>query len=454
MSLTESLYGVAVSGLRALAPLAAWGSSKVARGVRGRRGAVVRFQAWTRTGRDPGRPLVWFHAPSVGEGLQARAVLEALLHRRPDVQTAFTHFSPSAEALADAMPADVADYLPWDTRREMSRALTALAPSLVAFTKTEVWPGLSRAAAAREIPTALVAASLPPTSSRQGGLARALLGPSYRRLSRILAVAGEDAERLERLGARPDAVQVSGDPGIDSAAERALAADPAAPALAPFHAAPAPTLVAGSTWKPDEDVLLPAVTGLRREVRGLRLVIAPHEPTPAHVARLRGQLAGTGWRVSTLGQVEDAGEVGEADAVVVDRVGVLAHLYTVGSVAYVGGGFHDDGLHSVLEPAAARLPVAFGPRHRNARAAGDLVGRGGGAVVRDVDQLRAVLGAWLADPGRRAAASAAAYAYIRSHLGAADRSAAMLETLLPDARSDATEAAPGQTSIPGGSTHE
>lgn len=454
MSLTESLYGLAVTGVRALSPLLAVGGSKLARGIRGRRGVLARLEAWAQRDRDSSRALVWFHAPSVGEGLQARAVLEELRALRPDLQAAFTHFSPSAEQLAAGMPADVADYLPWDGTRQMSRAVSALRPSLIVFTKTEVWPNLTRVAQARGIPCALVAAALPPTSSRRGGPARALLGPSYARLDRVLAVGRDDAARLERLGGRPEAVEVTGDPGVDSAAQRALGADPRASWLAPFHADPAPTVVAGSTWEPDEKVLVPAVTGLRQEVRGLRLVVAPHEPTPAHVERLSAQLRRGGWGVTTLGEVEERGAVGPADAVVVDRVGVLAHLYTAGQVAYVGGGFHDEGLHSVLEPAAARLPVAFGPRHRNAPAAGDLVGRGGGAVVRDAHQLRAVLGAWFADPGRRAAASAAAHAYIESHLGAAARSAEALIDLLPPAPDQAPAAGPEPNSTLGDPTDE
>jgi 3-deoxy-D-manno-octulosonic-acid transferase len=415
---------------------------------------LARLRAWAQEERDPVRPLVWFHAPSVGEGLQAQAVLEELRVRRPEVQTAYTHFSPSAERLAESMPADVADYLPWDTGGEMGRAVAALRPSLVVFTKTEVWPNLSRVAEDRGVPTALAAATLPPTSSRRGGPARALLGPSYARLARVLAVGRDDARWLERLGGRAEVVEVTGDPGVDSAARRALAVDRGAPWLAPFHAEPAPTVVAGSTWEPDEEVAVPAVTGLRREVRGLRFVIAPHEPTPSHVRRLAERLRAEGWDVTTLGEVEERGAVDSADAVIVDRIGVLAHLYTVGSVAYVGGGFHDEGLHSVLEPAAARLPVAFGPRHRNARAAGDLVGRGGGAVVRDMRQLRAVLGGWFADPGRRAAASAAAHAYIESHLGAAARSAAALSELLPEAPAGSRGAPPESIPTSGETTHE
>ena len=69
---TSPLYRLAArlgSGVAALlAPL----SPKLAAGHRGRRDAVHRLAAWAERARDPARPLVWFHAPSVGEGLQAR----------------------------------------------------------------------------------------------------------------------------------------------------------------------------------------------------------------------------------------------------------------------------------------------------------------------------------------------------------------------------------------------
>ena len=97
--------------------------------------------------RDLSRPLLWIHAPSVGEGLQAMAVIEAVRERRSDFQIVFTHFSPSAEELAARMPADVAGPLPWDTPQEAGRSVTAVRPDVLAFTKTEVWPvlGVGRA---------------------------------------------------------------------------------------------------------------------------------------------------------------------------------------------------------------------------------------------------------------------------------------------------------------------
>ena len=87
--------------------------------------------------------LVWFHAPSVGEGLQARAILEVLRGRHPDWQIAFTHFSPSAEAAAARQPADVHAYLPADIPADVEAALDALSPNALVFVKLDVWPELA-----------------------------------------------------------------------------------------------------------------------------------------------------------------------------------------------------------------------------------------------------------------------------------------------------------------------
>lgn len=432
MSVTESIYRGALRGARALlAPTLARGDSKLARGLRGRRGAVSRMVDWAREARDLDRPLVWVHAPSVGEGLQARAVVERLRAHEPALQTAFTFFSPSAERWARGLDVDVCGYLPWDLPAELDLVLDALRPDVVVFTKTEVWPTLTDRCARRDVPAALIAGTLPRGSSRRRPLARTFLGPAYARLAAVLAVSDEDAEALGRLGAPTSAIAVTGDPGIDAAAERAASADRRAAYLAPFHAHPVRTLVAGSTWPADEAVLLPAVARQRQRTPELRLVVAPHEPDERHVPPLVEALRRDRWPVTTLSEVERTGDaLAPGAAVVVDRVGVLSHLYTVGTVAFVGGGFGTDGLHSVLEPAAAGVPVLFGPRHANARDAARLVGVGAARAVPGADALAEALEVWLADAGALASAGSAAARYIDAHRGAAERSATALLHLL------------------------
>jgi 3-deoxy-D-manno-octulosonic-acid transferase len=425
-----SVARAAAPGLARAAGLLRGDESKLARGLRGRGASHEVLAAWGREGRDPARPAVWLHAPSVGEGLVAQAVMRELRARRPEAQMAFTHFSPSAEELAARVGADVHAYLPWDVSGPVRRALDGVRPGLVAFTKTEVWPVLVDEAVGRGISVALVGAVVPPWAGRLRWPARRLLRSSWERLSLACAVTEADAERLVRLGVPDRAVRVTGDPGIDSASGRAEEADAAAPHLAPFHEEPRPTLVAGSTWPEDEAVLIPALALVRERVPDVRVIFAPHEPTADAVGGLLSRLQGLGWKSRPLSAVESRGSPGDAAAVVVDRVGVLAQMYTVAGVAYVGGGFGTKGLHSVLEPAAAGVPVTFGPRHERAPAAAGLIAAGAARSAKDAEALAAILAEWLGDPAKRKDAGGTAFAYIGSHRGAAARTAELLDPLL------------------------
>jgi 3-deoxy-D-manno-octulosonic-acid transferase len=429
MAILERIYGMGVAALRPALPLLSRGESKLARGIRGRRGVVERMEAWAREHRDPARPLAWFHAPSVGEGHQARAVIGAFRALRPDAQVAYTFFSPSAEAFARALPADFADYLPLDAPGDVRRALDALRPDVLAFSKYDVWPVLTREAKARRVRLLLLSATLPASSGRLRGPSRALLGPAYARLDAVAAISAEDAERFGRLGVPEERRSVMGDARFDQVWARAQAVDRASPLLAPFAGFEGTTLVAGSTWPEDERHLLPAFAALRKGGRAARLVLVPHEPTEAHLAAAERRMDALGLAHARLSSI-DASSL--PDIVLVDRVGVLGDLYALADVAYVGGGFGAAGLHSVLEPAAFGAPVLFGPRHANAREAAELVAaRGAFEVATPGDAERILAG--LADVYEmRRRAGRIARAYVEARLGAAERGAELVASYLEE----------------------
>ena len=117
---------------RALTSVAPASDNKLIRTFAARRGALARFEAFARVREQP---LLWMHAPSVGEGLQARPVLELLREQMPDAQVAYTYFSPSAAEFATRLPADFCDVLPFDAASDMRRAVRALAPTALVFSK-------------------------------------------------------------------------------------------------------------------------------------------------------------------------------------------------------------------------------------------------------------------------------------------------------------------------------
>jgi 3-deoxy-D-manno-octulosonic-acid transferase len=186
------------------------------------------------------------------------------------------------------------------------------------------------------------------------------------------------------------------------------------------------TLVAGSTWPSDEDRLFPAIVRARAALPALRCIIAPHEPSAAVITTLQTRASSMRLEARPLGHPF----AGDADLIIVDRVGVLGDLYALADIAFVGGGFHSAGLHSVLEPAAYGAPVLFGPQHVNSREAMLLEREGGGASVADEAALSAALSRWSIDGAARADAGHRARSLVERGLGATDRTVVLLERLL------------------------
>jgi 3-deoxy-D-manno-octulosonic-acid transferase len=407
---------------RALTLVVPGSRHKLLRTFAARRGVRERYAAFQR---DSARPLLWMHAPSVGEGLQARPVLELVRARAPRTQLAYTYFSPSAERFAASLPVEFREVLPFDTVADARAALAALAPTALVFSKLDVWPTLAREAAGGGVRLGLISATLAAGSSRSTGLAAAVLRDAYARLDRVGAISADDAERLTTLGVARDRITVTGDTRYDQVWARAAAAPLDGPLLAPL-ASDRPTLVAGSTWPSDERHLLDAWAWLASRHPDARLVIAPHEPTAEHLAPIQRWCVTVGLRCAALGANDSA----TADVVIVDRVGVLGDLYAVASAAYVGGAFHAAGLHSVLEPAAFGVPVLFGPRHHASRDAQLLLDAGAARSVTDTASLRVALEHWFAEDSERRAAGSAARTVVRDGLGAAERSYDLVASLL------------------------
>lgn len=411
-----------------LLPLAGLLSTKLAAGDRERRRALDRWRAWARDHRDPARPRLWVHAPSVGEGLQANAVLGLLRNRHPEWQIVYSFFSPSAQPLAARQPVDHADFLPYDTKTTMAALVEAIGARALVFTKLDLWPCLATSAAEAGTRVGMIAGTVSPISGRLHPLARWLAHSGYQALELVGAIDAPDAARLKTLGVSPAAIEITGDPRFDSALHRARLAVPAE--IAALTAA-GPPLVAGSTWPEDERIVLEAFAAVRSGHPAARLVLVPHEPTADHLGSIEAAAGRLGLAVRRLSGLQP-GETPEC--LVVDRTGILASLYPGAMAGFVGGGFGHAGLHSVLEPAAAGLPVAFGPRWQSSREAGLLLAAKAAIALPTADRAAAALAdlwrGWLDRPADRHGQGRRALAVVENELGAADRSAELIERLM------------------------
>lgn len=359
----------------------------------------------------------------------------------PHVQLAFTFFSPSAEDVARNMERnsifDFADYLPFDSSDSAHALLDALAPSTLVFTRGDVWPRLVAECERRGVPLGLISASMPERSRRASGLASRLTQDAYGALDLVGAASADDARALIMAGAHPDRVRVTGDTRYDQAWTRAHVTRRNQDIVEALRS-DRPTIVAGSTWPADEVQLVPAFERLRTVIPDVRLIIAPHEAGAAHVNALESRVRKFAPRVSRLGSLDAASNASSkaasnilnADVIAVDRVGVLADLYALATVAYVGGGFHDAGLHSLVEPAVFRVPAIIGPRHTASRDARMMLAAGGAMVANDSNAIVSAIERLLTDRDHRTFMADAMGCVVSDELGAADRSFQMVRELL------------------------
>ena len=400
-------------------------NSKFFRGMSARRGLVERYTAWASASRDESRPLLWIHAPSVGEGLQALPVIQRFRANHPRAQIVYTFFSPSAERFALTVNADFYDYLPFDTADDAAAVIDAVRPTAIVFSKLDVWPLLVAHAVKRGVKLGLLSATVPESSQRRSAFALLALRDAYASLDVVGAISPSDAERLLAMGVKSDRMSVTGDTRYDQVWARATAPSAERDAIMRKYNDDRATLVAGSTWPSDEQRLFPAWLQLIKQVNGARLIIAPHELSKKHLEGIERWARESSLSLSRTTEHS----VRSTDVLLVDQYGILGDLYAIADAAYVGGGFQDAGLHSLLEPAAFGAPVLIGPRHMDNRDARLLVAGGGAMRCPGPGDISARLLAWFRNPGVHERASRGARRVVEAGLGAADRSLELVESL-------------------------
>ncbi len=412
--LTRATYNALLPLARLAARGAARFNPKLRAGIEGRRGFRDRWNELSAT--LTARP-VWFHVSSVGEFEQARPIITGLGRHHGDLPVVLTFSSPSGyqfarrrERIGEGSNIVFIDYLPEDTARNMRFCFEAIDPRLLVLVKFDLWPNLVWTARDRGVPTVLVDATLSGSSRRFSGVGRRAYRSIYSALDRILAISDADAERFRASVPGHGSIAVAGDTRFDRVLERweerhetRLAFDPGGRRV----------VIAGSTWPQDEKHLLPALARLLASHPDVCAVLAPHEPAPDRVASLVRWAGSEGLSVHTT----TGGGERSARVAVIDTVGILAEAYRIGTVAYVGGSF-SSGVHSVLEPAIAGLPVLFGPVHDNSFEALQLIERGAAFEVRDSHAILQRLEALLGNDERRISASTQARSYVESRLGA------------------------------------
>jgi 3-deoxy-D-manno-octulosonic-acid transferase len=229
---------------------------KLASSFAGRRASVSRWIEWASLNRTKS-PLIWVHGASVGESLSATAVVTRLRSAVPGLQVVHSYTSPSATPWRETFDGCRADFLPPEEPDTIARVLAAMRPNLIAFSRGDIWPVLTRTAAASGIPIAVIGGTVNPSSLRLWPLIRSTLTPTYRLVDWLGAVSRGDADRWSAIGVSAQSIDVTGDPRHDQVLEHHTNIGSISSLFQ--WCGESPVLVAGSTDKRDEEILLSAL---------------------------------------------------------------------------------------------------------------------------------------------------------------------------------------------------
>ena len=238
----------------------------------------------------------------------------------------------------------------------------------------------------------------------------------------IVRFSEADAARFQELCSSEHEIVVTGDTRYEQVYRRAVSVEPDAEFFPGQRTLKRPILIAGSTYTEDERVLLAAYQLLRKNTPDNypHLILVPHEPTPERIKEIRGHLMRERFAHLCFSELTSEVDLSAVDVLIIDSVGLLAKLYRLADIAFVGGSFRGS-VHNVMEPAAMAKPVIFGPTIQNAHEASLLVDRGGAKLVRTAQELADAIVTWLDDTDARMTAGNVGKQLIEENLGAVER---------------------------------
>lgn len=352
--------------------------------------------------------IIWFHCASLGEFEQGRPVIESIKEKEPNCKILLTFFSPSGyEVRKNYEAADYVFYLPLDTKKNAEKFIRLVNPQKVVFVKYEFWYHYLHTLSRNNIPVYLISSNF-----RRNQIFFKWYGKFFRQiLQKFTHLFVQNQHSQELLSAiHVECVTIAGDTRFDRV-NAIVAKRKDLPEIETFKNDKF-TVVAGSTWKEDEDILIRLIHESQNEQKW---VLVPHEIHENHIAQIIRSLKKPVIRYSEI----EKSDCSQADVLLIDNIGMLSSLYYYGNLAFIGGGF-GKGIHNILEAATYGIPVLFGPKFKAFQEAIDLVKLGGAYSVKSYEELMNIFKQLVNNPEHLKNSGNIARKYVESNLGATE----------------------------------
>ena len=356
---------------------------------------------------NPEDKTIWFHSASLGEYEQGLPVIEKIKEKYPAHKIIVTFFSPSGyEVRKNNNVADITIYLPLDTKSNAKRFLKLVHPELVFFIKYEFWLNYLNELKKLKTPTYLISGIF-----RDNQMFFKWYGGFYRKALETFTyffVQNENSKvKIEAIGFLN--VIVSGDTRFDRV-NAILERDNSLEFIEAFKKNQ-PTIIIGSSWPKDETILIEYIN---QATASVKFILAPHNIKAEQIENLKKAIT----KQTVLYSEKENKNLADYNVFIIDTVGLLTKIYSYGTIAYVGGGFGNPGIHNVLEPATFGIPIVIGPNYSKFAEAIELVNLGGCMVVSDKEELKQIFDHLLSNQNFLSEKGKICRSYIQNNKGA------------------------------------
>ena len=378
------------------------------------------------------KDCVWIHGASVGEIVATSPLVKQIRKEMPDRPILVSAFTVGGYNMAKQIipEADAIIFFPLDLPFVAEGMVKRVHPGIFMPVETELWPNFLSSIRQRRIPVMMVNGRISEKSVKSYRYLYGIWEDMLNTVTRFCMQSSIDAEYIKTLGADPEKIFVTGNTKFDQTYAEVTPED-----LDAYHRELGinhdyPVIVAGSTHPGEEKVLFKSFQAICKKYPDARLVIAPRKVARAdEIAKLASEFGfKTGFRSKMK---EQSGEREKFPVLILDTIGELGRIYSIGDVVFVGGSFSGTGGHNVLEPAAHAKPIVVGPSMQNFKDSYALLSKVKACKMVDSnDELTTEILDILGDDKRRKEMGDASMQVIRENRGADVRSIHYLKDLL------------------------
>ena len=364
----KTLYNISIFHLELAFKVLSWFNDKIKRGLEGRKKSLEIVKAKIKNEDS----VLWMHAASLGEYEQGLPVLEKLKEKYPTHKVLITFFSPSGyENVVKKNKEDILCYLPFDKKSTISEFVKAVHPEIFFTVKYDFWYHLLDELKKANAKVFVISALFYENQVYFKSYGKWFVNELKKNVDWIFHQTEKSLSLAQKVGLTKGSV--SGDTRFDRV-KQIKNRDNFVEFISDFKAEKK-LLVFGSSWEAEEKM----AQILSQKLENFKILIAPHDLK--RVQNLKQIFP----KAILYSELKSNYQLPNTNILIIDCIGLLSKLYSYADVAIVGGGFHDKGLHNILEAATFGVPVIFGNQYKKNPEADALIAQNGGKSFAQVE---------------------------------------------------------------------